>query len=118
MRLGKLLVVLGALAFGCAPTTNIGWRKKVANRIKYVDVEDVEIVRVKRYNRPEDRRDLLNSAEGIGATSPYGIGLDQNFSRNGTKPGYMVWYRYGNMTSTRFMRFDQFGNAIDKKQRW
>ena len=113
-----LLFGLGALLIGCAPTSNVGWQKKVANRIKFADVDDIEVVRVTRYRQEGNRRDLLNSAEAIGYTSQYGIGIDQNFSRDGRYDAYMVEWKYNGMISTRFMRFDKFGNAIDRKSRW
>lgn len=113
-----LLFGLGALLFSCAPTSNIGWQKKVANRVKFADVEDIQVVRVTGYRQDGNRRDLLNSAEAISYTGQYGIGIDQNFSRDGRYKAYLVEWKYKGMASTRFMRFDKFGVAIDRKSRW
>jgi hypothetical protein len=109
---------MGALILGCAPTTNIGWQKKVAKRIHYADKDDIEIVKVIRYRDRLDRRDMLNEAEGIFATSQYGIGLDQNFSRDGKKEMIMVKYKHKGMSKTYQLLFDGSGVPMQKKRRW
>ena len=87
----------------------------MASRIENTSYEDIEVLLVKKYRQPENRRDLLNSVEAVPYTSQYGIGIDQNFSRDGAYDAYMVHWKYKGSRLTRFMRFTKSGTPIDRK---
>ncbi len=112
-NLWGVLVGVGVLLNSCAPTSNIGWRKKVARSVKGYGYEEIEVVRVKQYVEPFGLQDYIRAGEGSVATAPYGISPRNSFG-NGTNKRYIVSFRRGNKKELLTMRFTNTGAALNK----